>query len=110
MIFVDNCCIPNKAANPVGSMMLMDWYYDPVYAAMLTEWNAYVSPVPAGGEIVQADADAAKGADKEVLQTIASSPYVFPTPEMETKLNNYRVLEGDEVQTWNDLFNPIFLA
>jgi hypothetical protein len=29
---------------------------------------------------------------------------------METKLNNYRVLEGDEVQTWNDLFNPIFLA
>jgi hypothetical protein len=32
--------------------MLMDWYYDPVYAAMLTEWNAYVSPVPAGGEIV----------------------------------------------------------
>ena len=35
---------------------------------------------------------------------------MFPTPEIETKLNNYRVLEGDEVQTWNDLFNPIFLA
>jgi len=69
-----------------------------------------VSPVPAGGKIVQADADAAKGANKEVLQTIADSPYVFPTPEIEPKLNNYRVLEGDEVQTWNDLFNPIFLT
>jgi len=110
MIFVDNCCIPNKAANPVGAMMLMDWYYDPVYAAMLTEWNAYISPVPSGGEIVQADAAAAKGANREVLETIANSPYVFPTPEIEPRLNNYRVLEGDEVQTWNDLFNPIFLA
>jgi spermidine/putrescine transport system substrate-binding protein len=110
VIFIDNCCIPNKAANPVGAEMLMDWYYDPKYAAMLTEWNAYFTPVPDGGEIVQADAAAAKGADKEVLQTIASSPYVFPSAEFAQKLHNYRVLEGDEVQTWNDIFNPIFLT
>jgi hypothetical protein len=91
-------------------MMLMDWYYDPTYAAMLTEWNAYVSPVPAGGEIVQADADAAKGENKEVLETIVSSPFVFPTPELEAKLYNYRVLEGDEIEQWNDLFNPLFIS
>ncbi|MCI0632709.1 MAG: spermidine/putrescine ABC transporter substrate-binding protein [Actinobacteria bacterium] len=110
VVWVDNCCIPNAAANPVGAMMLMDWYYDPRYAAMLTEWNAYVSPVPAAGEIVQADADAAKGASAEVLQTIASSPYVFPPPELESKLYNYRVLVGDEIEIWNDLFNPIFIS
>jgi spermidine/putrescine transport system substrate-binding protein len=110
IVWVDNCCIPNEAANPVGAMMLMDWYYDPKYAAMLTEWNAYVSPVPAGGEIVQADADAAKGADKEVLETIVGSPFVFPTPELEANLYNYRVLEGDEIEQWNDLFNPIFIS
>jgi spermidine/putrescine transport system substrate-binding protein len=110
IVWVDNCCIPNEAANPVGAMMLMDWYYDPRYAAMLTEWNAYVSPVPAGGEIVQADADAAKGADKEVLETIVNSPFVFPTPELEANLYNYRVLEGDEIEQWNDLFNPIFIS
>src|SRR4029453_1647508 len=103
IVWVDNCCIPNEAANPVGAMMLMDWYYDPRYAAMLTEWNAYVSPVPAGGEIVQADADAAKGANKEVLETIVNSPFVFPTPELEANLYNYRVLEGDEIEQWNDL-------
>ena len=80
------------------------------YAAMLTEWNAYVSPVPAGGEIVQADADAARGADAEVLQTIANSPFVFPTPEREEQLYNYRVLEGEEIEEWNDLFNPIFIS
>ena len=110
VVWVDNCCIPNNAANPVGAMMLIDWYYQPQYAAMLTEWNAYVSPVPAGGEIVQADAEAAKGANKVVLETIASSPYVFPPPELESKLYNYRVLEGDEIETWNDLFLPIFLT
>jgi spermidine/putrescine transport system substrate-binding protein len=110
IVWVDNGCIPNHAANPVGAMMLMDWYYDPKYAAMLTEWNAYVSPVPAGGEIVQADADAAKGANKEVLETIATSPFVFPTPELEEKLFNYRVLEGEEIEEWNDLFNPIFIS
>ena len=36
--------------------------------------------------IVQADADAATGANQEVLQTIASSPFVFPTPELEAML------------------------
>ena len=110
VVWVDNCCIPNNAANPVGAMMLMDWYYDPQFAAMLTEWNAYVSPVPAGGEIVQEDADAAKGANQEVLQTIASSPFVFPTPELEENLYNYRVLKGEEIEEWNDLFNPIFIS
>lgn len=110
VIFIDNGCIPNKASNPVGAEMLMDWYYDPKYAAMLTEWNAYFTPVPAGGEIVQADAAAATGSNKEVLETIANSPYVFPTPELAQQLHNYRVLEGEEIQTWNDTFNPIFLS
>jgi spermidine/putrescine transport system substrate-binding protein len=110
IVWVDNGCIPNKAVNPVGAMMLMDWYYDPKYAAMLTEWNAYVSPVPSGGEIVQSDADAAKGANKEVLETIVNSPFVFPTPDLEANLYNYRVLEGDEIEQWNDLFNPIFIS
>jgi spermidine/putrescine transport system substrate-binding protein len=99
--------------------MVMDWYYDPVYAAMLTEFNAYVSPVPAAGEIVQADADAAGEddftyesylTDREILTTIATSPFVFPTSDLESKLYNYRVLEGEEIEVWNDLFNPIFIS
>jgi hypothetical protein len=35
---------------------------------------------------------------------------VFPDAEFAKKLHNYRVLEGDEIQTWNDIFNPIFLT
>ena len=115
--FIDNCCIPNKAANPVGAEMLMDWYYDPKYAAMLTEWNIYVSPVPGGQEIVEADAKAAGNghdygswmSDKDLLDFIATNPYVYPEPEFAQKIHQYRVLKPDEVQTWNDLFNPLFL-
>jgi spermidine/putrescine transport system substrate-binding protein len=108
VVWVDNMMIPAGAQNPLGAIQLMDHYYKPEVAALLTEWNAYVSPVPAGGEIVQADADAAKGANKEILETIANSPYVFPTPEIEAKLHTYRVLEGEETEQWNDIFLPIF--
>jgi len=108
IVWVDNMLIPAQAENPKGAIMVMDHYYDPEIAAMLTEWNAYVSPVPAGGDIVQADADAASGGNKAVLDTIANSPFVFPPPEMESKLFNYRVLEGEEIEQWNDLFLPIF--
>jgi spermidine/putrescine transport system substrate-binding protein len=108
IVWVDNMMIPAGAANPKGAIQVMDHYYKPEIAAMLTEWNAYVSPVPAGGELVQEHADEAKGGTKEVLETIANSPYVFPTPELEAKLYSYRVLEGDEVEQWNDLFLPIY--
>jgi spermidine/putrescine transport system substrate-binding protein len=108
VVWVDNMMIPQGAENPLGAIQVMDHYYQPDIAAMLTEWNAYVSPVPAGGDIVQADADAAKGGSKEVLETIASSPYVFPTPDIEAKLHTYRVLEGEEIEQWNDIFLPIF--
>lgn len=110
IIWTDNMCIPQHAAAPLDAIMLMDWFYKPDIAALLTEWNAYVSPVPAGGEIVQADAEKAKGANGEVLQTIASSPYVFPTPEIGEKSHRYRVLKGDETAQWDDLFLPIFIS
>ncbi len=37
VIWTDNMCIPQGAANPVGAEMLMDWYYKPDIAAQLTE-------------------------------------------------------------------------
>ncbi|HUF58309.1 MAG TPA: spermidine/putrescine ABC transporter substrate-binding protein [Actinomycetota bacterium] len=108
VVWVDNMMIPAGAENPLGAIQVMDHYYRPEMAALLTEWNAYVSPVPAAGDIVQGDADAASGGDKAVLEAIATSPYVFPTPEIESKLHTYRVLEGEEIEQWNDIFLPIF--
>jgi len=108
VIWTDNMCIPQKAANPLGAMMLMDWYYKPEIAAPLTEYNNYVGPVPAAKPIIEADAAAATGADKKVLEAVASSPFVFPTPEVAANVHSSRVLSAEEEQTWNDLFIPIW--
>ena len=51
-----------------------------------------------------------EGRERTVLDTIASSPYVFPPPDLEAKLHTYRVLEGDEIEQWNDVFQPIFIS
>ncbi len=108
VIWTDNMCIPQGAANPVGAEMLMDWYYKPDIAAQLTEWNNYVSPVPAGKQIIQQDAAAAKGSDKTVLESVLKSPLVFPTPEVAANVHRYRILTPAEEQQWNDLFVPIY--
>jgi spermidine/putrescine transport system substrate-binding protein len=108
MIWTDNMCIPAHAANPVGALMLMNHYYDPKVAALLTEYNNYVGPVPAARAIVERDAETATGADKAILEAVANSPYVFPTPEIAGNVHRYRVLTPDEEQTWNDLFVPIY--
>jgi spermidine/putrescine transport system substrate-binding protein len=108
LIWTDNMCIPSHAANPVGAMMLMDWYYQPDIAAELTEYNNYVGPVPAAQTIVEKDAEKASGADKTVLETVATSPLVFPTPEIAQQVFGYRVLGPEEETQWNDLFVPIY--
>lgn len=108
IIWTDNMCIPQLAANPVGAMMLMDWYYQPEIAAALTEWNNYVGPVPAAKPIIEEHAAEATGADKELLETIYNSPFVFPTPEVAEQVHNSRVLTAEEEQQWNDLFVPIW--
>ncbi len=109
VIWTDNMCIPSHAANPVGAMMVMDWYYQPDMAAQLTEYNNYVGPVPAAKDIVQADAASATGDDKTILNTVATSPLVFPTKEIASKVHHYRVFANpDEKQQWDDLFVPIY--
>jgi spermidine/putrescine transport system substrate-binding protein len=45
-MWTDNMMIPRRAQNPVDAMMLMDWYYRPAIAALLTEAINYIPPVP----------------------------------------------------------------
>jgi spermidine/putrescine transport system substrate-binding protein len=108
VIWTDNMCIPQGAQNPVGAEMMMDWYYKPEIAAKLTEWNNYVSPVPAGKEIIQKDAAKATGSDKAILDKVLSSPLVYPTPELAAQVHRYPVLTPDQEQVWNNLFVPIY--
>lgn len=110
ILWTDNMCIPAEAQHPVDAITMMDFVYQPQVAAMLTEWINYISPVPDAQQIVLDDAAKASGADKAYLQAVAESPLVFPTEEIYTRTYSYRVLEPEEQEEWNSVFQPIYQA
>jgi spermidine/putrescine transport system substrate-binding protein len=100
ILWVDNMAIPKGAEHPVDAHMFMDYVYQPEVAAQITAWVNYICPVPAARDILASS-------DDKFTQTVAESPLVFTTPDMESKLYHYKDLDEDEEQTWNDLFNQV---
>jgi len=112
LLWIDNMLIPAGAQNPVGAMQLMDFFYEPEVATMVTEWVQYMSPVPATQDLMLQDADAAEAeGDKGVankLRASAESPYLYPSEEDLANTSFGRSLETDEeVQEWDSIFLPI---
>jgi spermidine/putrescine transport system substrate-binding protein len=66
----------------------------------MTAWINYISPVPEAQDIL-------KGSSDSYTRKVATSPLVFPTPEMESRLYNYKNLAGEEEELWDDLFNEV---
>jgi spermidine/putrescine transport system substrate-binding protein len=108
VLWTDNLVILKGVKNPVASMMVMDFYYDPKIAAEVAEYVNYITPVPAAQAVVQQAAQAASGKDKAALQQLASSPLVFPTAADYSKLFRYRTLSNSELDTWNGIFEPVY--
>jgi spermidine/putrescine transport system substrate-binding protein len=97
LLWTDIMAIPVGAEHPLDAITLMDFFYRPEIAAMLTSWIQNVSPVPEAQEILREQGD-----------PVADNPLVFPTDDMYARLRDYRVLEGDENEAWDDLFLPIY--
>ena len=106
-LWTDNMMIPKGAKHPLDAITYMDYVYRPDVAAKLTQYISYITPVPAAKEQLQAEAAKAKGEDKETLDTVISSPLVFPTPADLTKAKRYRTLTVEEKQVWDRIFQPI---
>jgi len=106
-IWTDNLCIPKTAAHPVDALEMINWLYDPVNNAPLTEFINYITPVPATKPLIEADAAKAKGEDKETLEALATSPLVFPTDADMAKLRTYRTLTQAEKEQYQKIFTPI---
>ena len=99
--------IPKGAKHPLDAITYMDYVYRPDVAAKLTAYISYITPVPAAKEQLQAEAAKAKGEDKDTLDSVISSPLVFPTPADLSKAKRYRTLTVEEEQVWNRIFQPI---
>jgi spermidine/putrescine transport system substrate-binding protein len=106
-MWTDNMMIPRGAQNPVDAMMLMDWYYRPEIAAMLTEAINYIPPVPRAQAIIAGDAAKALGSDKTLLTKVATSDLVFLRPAEYSRLRNYADVSGKRQEQYQSIFQPL---
>jgi spermidine/putrescine transport system substrate-binding protein len=106
-IWTDNMMIPKYAANPVAAMQLIDWYYQPRMAALLTEAINYITPVPAVQDIIKSDAAKAKGDDKATLEAVANSPLVWLSAADYARLKNYVPITSKNQSTFYGIFQPV---
>lgn len=108
MLWTDCMVILKGTKHPVDAMTLMDYYYQPKPAAMLAEYVNYISPVPDAQQVVESDAKHATGDQHDYLMQVAHSQFVFPSAATYNKTHDYRVLNHEELQAWQDLFEPIY--
>jgi spermidine/putrescine-binding protein len=107
LLWMDSMAIPKGAKHPLDAITYMDYVYRPEVAAKLTQYIAYITPVPAAKEQLQAEAAKAKGGDKETLDGLISSPLVFPNEAHLANTKAYRVLSPEEQKVWDRIFEPI---
>jgi spermidine/putrescine transport system substrate-binding protein len=112
VMWVDNMMIPTYAANPVGALKLMDYYYQPKPATELQEGVLYMSPSSATKDGFLQDADAAEAmggksyANK--LRTTANSEFLFPATDLMNRVSFMRQLTtDDEKDEWDSIFEPV---
>jgi spermidine/putrescine transport system substrate-binding protein len=100
ILWTDNMAVPQNAPHPIDAMEMMNFVYQPEIAAQMAAYINYITPVPEAQPIL---ADAKDAYSRQV----SKSPLVFTTPEMESRLHSYRVLNEEEETVWNDLFSEV---
>lgn len=106
-IWMDNMMIPKYAKNPVAAMELIDWFYRPDIAALLTEGIEYISPVPAVQGLIKKAAASATGDDKKSLLEVADSPLVWLSATEYSRLKNYVPITAKTSHTFLGIFQPV---
>lgn len=108
----DNLVIPKGGASLDNAHKLMDYYYDPAAAALLSEYVGYFTPVKDLDEKVLEDAEAARDeGDDEWADTLeAMAPTVVPTSDQTANTYTDKQLTEEEEREWNDLFEAVLGA
>jgi spermidine/putrescine transport system substrate-binding protein len=110
-IWTDNMMIPKLAQNPVSAMKMIDWFYHPRIATMLTENIQYISACAPVQSLIEQDAKLKKGANGQsqaTLQQMVTSPLVFPSASELGRTRNYITpADPNTAQTFKNIFNAI---
>ena len=105
--WTDNMAIPKGAKHPLDAITYMDYVYRPEVAAKLVQGIAYITPVPAAKEQLQAAAAKASGDERQELESLIDSPLIFPTESDLANTKRYRALTVEEEQVWDGIFQPL---
>ncbi len=104
--WTDNMAIPNQGANVDAVHKLINYWYDPAVATILSEYIGYFTPVDGVADLVQADADAAREEGDietaDALDGVAAT--VVPTAEQVASTHEDTPLSEAQETEWNDLF------
>ena len=99
MLWTDNMVIPIYAANPVAAMSLMDAVYAPDIAGTIADYVTYITPCAACQDYIRDTLNDPKAAD---------SPLIFPDDATLSRFKAYyEYKDQSEVDTWNEIFEPI---
>ena len=106
-IWTDNMMIPKLAQNPVSAMKLIDWFYQPEIATMLTENIKYISRSPRSTTLIKQDASARRAPTARTrrrCRPLADSPLVFPPASVlsRTAATTSRRSDPKTAQTFNE--------
>lgn len=111
LLWIDNMMIPQNAKNPAGALAMMDFFYNPEIAQMVTEWVLYMSPVPAVQDLIAQHAvDEKSDAEYSAqLSETAESPMLWPDEALLSQVSLGRNLTTDaESEAWHATFDTIW--
>ena len=109
LLWIDNMLIPANSANPAGALEMMDFFYDPKIAQMVTEWVLYMSPVPAVQDLIDQHAQDESGKYAEQLAETAASPMLWPDDALLSQVSLGRNITTDaESEAWHATFDTIW--
>jgi spermidine/putrescine transport system substrate-binding protein len=96
MTWADTMMMPKGAENRDAAAKWMDFVYDPVQAAQITAWLAYMSPVVGvQDELAKIDPE------------LAQSPLLFPDEATTSQLHGFAVLSEDVEAEYDARFSEI---
>jgi spermidine/putrescine transport system substrate-binding protein len=96
ILWTDNSMIPKGAAHKGTAELLIDWYYQPDIAALVTAYVNYICPVKGAAEIL-------KASDPEM----ASNPLIFPPADIQQRLYIFGGLSEEDEAYFNEQFAKV---
>ena len=102
-LWSDVMCIPKGSPNAANAARWMDYVYDPVNAARIAAYVGYIPPVAGVQEVLAAS-------DDEFERSLAENELMFPSEEIQARLQSWGGLAEDVEAAFDERFSSIIGA